>query len=365
MESPSAIALDALPASFAASASQETAADVFATADWFRHLHQHGFDSPPELHVYTVHDGGAESPRISYLPLYCERAGCLRSLTNQYSIHYAAPFPNGHGSAVSESLVKLIAEETPSWSELDIRCLRAHAQPTIDLASGLERAGWSVFADHQTWNWSATVAGLSYSAFLAQRPGQLRSTLKRKGRRAASTHRVAFRILRDTNGLAQAIEDYQRIYEKCWKLPERCPRFIPGLMQLCAQSGALRLGLLYLDGQPAAAQFWIVSRDTAYIYKLAHDRDFDDISAGTLLSGAMFEYALDEDKVAKIDFGVGDEPYKQDWMDHRDQLIRLRAFNTRTLRGRLRAARLHVRHVLRRAGFRSYTPLAHKRQSDR
>ena len=50
---------------------------------------------------------------------------------------------------------------------------------------------------------------------------------------------------------------------------------------------------------------------------------------------AMFRHALDEDRVAAIDYGTGDDGYKKDWMAERRPLWRLDAYNMRTLRGLL------------------------------
>ncbi|MEO1036281.1 MAG: GNAT family N-acetyltransferase [Pseudomonadota bacterium] len=355
MQLGTAIFADALPERFAATEADEAAADFFATADWFRLLSQHGFESSPPLRVYESRRA-TEPP--AYLPLVAAGAHQLQSLTNQYSIRFAPPYPNSLAPVGIESITRAVCDERPRWAVLELRCLDATSQATWDLVAGFERVGWSVFVDHQTWNWIADIGTQSFADFLRQRPGALRSTLKRKARRTARSHHVEFRLFDNTDGLTQAIADYQEVYDKCWKLPERHPRFVPELIRFCARSGVLRLGLLYLDAKPIAAQLWILSSGTAYIYKLAHDRRFDEISAGTLLSAHMFERAIDVDRAATIDFGVGDEAYKRDWMDTRRQLVSLRACNPKSAKGTLLAARLRLRDFLRRRGLRSYTPVA-------
>ena len=344
-----------LPDSFDAFSRGAGPSEFFASADWFRLLHGYGFESPPSLHVAAFPDASA------YLPLTRDTAARrLISLTNQYSISFAPPFPTHYENADAVCVIaSAIRNERPRWAEVDVRCLIGPSPRTAEFISGFRRAGWTVFPEHQTWNWYANVAGLSFKEYMRRRPGQLRNTLKRKGLLASREHSVEYRLI-DAAGenLDEAIAHYQRVYENCWKLPERRVNFIPRLMQLCAISGTLRLGLLYLDGQPTAAQFWIVSGETAYIYKLAHDRNFDALSVGTLLSGFMSERAIDADGVARIDFGLGNEPYKRDWMDDRQQLIRVRAINPGTLRGAVLVTRLKIRDALRRLRVLKYTPLA-------
>jgi CelD/BcsL family acetyltransferase involved in cellulose biosynthesis len=103
--------------------------------------------------------------------------------------------------------------------------------------------------------------------------------------------------------------------------------------------GALRLGIIYIDGEPAAAQLWIVHNGCALIYKLAYDERFADLSVGTILSAALFQHALDVDKVAVVDYLSGDDAYKKDWMSARRERWGILALNPRSLHGALAIAR--------------------------
>jgi CelD/BcsL family acetyltransferase involved in cellulose biosynthesis len=105
------------------------------------------------------------------------------------------------------------------------------------------------------------------------------------------------------------------------------------LAQTCAENGTLRLGLLYLDDKPAAAQFWIVSAGKAVIYKLAYDETMKRTSAGSILSKAMFEDVYRQDQLLEIDYGVGSEPYKRDWMNNVRSIHGMEIVNLRTPAG--------------------------------
>ena len=101
----------------------------------------------------------------------------------------------------------------------------------------------------------------------------------------------------------------------------------------------MRLGFARLDGRAVATQLWTVEHGTALIHKLAHDSTQDEGSPGTLLSHAMFAHAIDQDRVATIDYGTGDNDYKREWMDERIPLHQIDLFNPRRASSWIPAAR--------------------------
>ena len=87
------------------------------------------------------------------------------------------------------------------------------------------------------------------------------------------------------------------------------------------------------DGKPVAAQFWITTADEACIYKLAYDEQYAEMSVGAVLSREMFRQALDIDRVARIDYGVGSEAYKREWMSASQEIFGVRAYSRRSIGG--------------------------------
>ena len=123
--------------------------------------------------------------------------------------------------------------------------------------------------------------------------------------------------------------------------------FVPGLIRCCAQQGWLRLGVVWLQEQPVAAQLWIVAHGKAAIYKLAYDEAFKALGSGTVLTARLMRQVLEHDGVAEVDYLMGDDAYKRSWMSHRRERRGLVAHNPRTLRGLTGAARETLARLLR------------------
>ncbi len=199
--------------------------------------------------------------------------------------------------------------------------------------AALRGAGLFVECVFNSGNWYEETAGMSFADYLAQRPSELRNTWRRKRRRLAPGSRLKTEFYAKSAGIEPAIADYAAIYAQSWKPAEMYPDFIPALIRLAAAEGALRLAISSLDGIPAAAQLWIVWNGRAVIYKLAHDKRFDDFSLGTLLTMEMIERVLAEDHPYEINFGRGDDPYKKLWLPRRRERWGITAANPRTRRG--------------------------------
>jgi CelD/BcsL family acetyltransferase involved in cellulose biosynthesis len=124
-----------------------------------------------------------------------------------------------------------------------------------------------------------------------------------------------------------------------WQSERQYQGFMPGWMRACANHGWLRLGVLYVDEVPAAAQCWVVVGSYAQIFSLAYDEQYAKLSLGTILMAHMLRRVIDEDRVELVDFLQGNDLYKQDWMSHRRERWGLLAMNPRRLRGLLGIAR--------------------------
>ncbi len=234
-----------------------------------------------------------------------EEAGRITPLRNWYSFTWRQLAPEG---AAGDRLLEALARQLRS------RGHRVTLAPVPDedgsatrLAKAFAKAGWRVEVSQCDTNHVLEVAGRSFAQYWAARPGPLRTALKRKASKVAVTIHDRFD--------AAAWEHYERIYAASWKPAEGKPAMLRAYAQEEARAGRLRLGLTHHEGGAVAAQFWTVEAGTAYIHKLAHLESHRHLSAGTTLSAALFKRVIDQDRVERIDFGTGDEPYKRDWME--------------------------------------------------
>jgi GNAT acetyltransferase-like protein len=286
-----------------------------------------------ETRVYTDERAGSATAVVLQSPGDTGRRR-LESLTNAHSLEHG--IVRGSGGDLGIALAAILSEifgARPQWDCLVFSELDPREPSYAALAGALRRAGLLVECSFSSGTWYEETVELSFADYLAARPSELRNTWRRKRRRLQEATRLEKRFFFADNHIDQAITDYRSVYDASWKPAELFPTFVPALIRLAAELRALRLGIYYLDGIPAAAQFWIVWHGRAFICKLAHDKRFDALSLGTILTMEMFERVLAEDRPREISLGRGDDPYKRMWLPKRRERWGITAANPRTLRG--------------------------------
>jgi len=303
--------LDAVAEDAAGALDRARQASLYDRLAWFRLIHDH---VPPagRLAVWRAREGD----RAAWLFLAVQDRQA-----QAYAAWYSLRF-NGIGdSDVMTPLLAAIRRSGLATLEL------APIEDPEPLAAAFRKAGWHVRLSEKTGNWRAKTEGRDFAAYWARRPGQLRSTAKRKAKTAALEIEIFDRFD------AGAWTAYEEVYRASWKPEEGSFPFLRALAEQEGDAGTLRLGVARKDGKPLAVQLWLVENGEATIHKLAYREDAKELSPGTILGEAMFRRAIDEDRVLVIDYGTGDDAYKKDWMDERRPLWRLQAFNPGTLRG--------------------------------
>jgi len=298
--------------------------NLFTSRPWFEAFLAAGL----ELHAKPVFLtlSGPDGPR-ALLP--CQRTAkgdpAVSSLTSFYSCDYRPLIATGDNAAFD--LGRAVAERLSEVAVFSFDSLDT-GWPQLDpFLKGLARPGRVLLRYAHFGRWWEDVRGQSFDAYLADRDGALREVVRRKTARlqregATLTMTGAGSPATETEA---GIADYETVYAASWKEAEPFPDFQPTLMRKLAEAGWLRLALLHLDGRPIAAQLWTLVGGTATVLKLAHDRQFDKQSPGTVLTAFAIRSLMEEGRIERLDFGRGDDPYKRGWARNRTAHIGVRS----------------------------------------
>lgn len=245
--------------------------------------------------------------------------GRLKSLTNWFSFSWR-PVESGDQSS-SEILFAIACGLKAKTHAIAFAPVPDEDASATRIECTFRKAGWMVVREQCDENHVLSVNGRSFDEYWAQRPGNMRTTLKRKAKKVDV-------MVHDRFDEA-AWSEYQAVYARSWKPDEEQADILEAFAREEGEAGRIRLGIARAEGVPVAAQFWTVENGTAYIHKLAHAEKAKPLSAGTTLSAALFAHAIEIDKVEMIDFGTGSDAYKRDWMEQVRPRYRLTCLDRR------------------------------------
>jgi hypothetical protein len=304
--------------------------DFFNLPGWFDLVSR--FGTRPGWQSQLIVD---DSAGAAFVLQVNSRTGEIESAVTPYSCRYDAIHRDAAGSV--QALARDIASTGSLGPSLVLRGFDPKAQSFDAALHGLRNGGLRAKTFFSWGNWHEAVAGKTFDAYLADRPSELVNTHRRKQK--AAQGKIEFDLTRSNDGAAAEafIADYDRVYRESWKEPEPFPHFIPELIRFAAKQEALRAGVLRIDGEAAAAQFWILWEKKALLFKLAFADKFRAHSPGTLLTMRMLQSLFEQDRPDLLDFGRGDDPYKKLWVSSRSERLGIEAANPRTVRGRIRA----------------------------
>ena len=255
------------------------------------------------------------------LPLQCTAGGHLAALTTPYTCEYRPLLASGLDAAGRHAVFAAFARFCRGFAHARFDALPADLRDPPAWTESARAARLAVLRFDAFGNWHEPVAGLDWQAYLASRQGALRETIRRRLRRAERDGGIGLQLLRSSLEIEAGIAAYEQVYARSWKPSEPFPGFVAGLLRTGAESGWLRLGLLRQGDRPIAVQLWSVENGLATVHKLAHDDACKALSPGTVLTACMLRHLLDAERVTEIDFGRGDDPYKQGWAGRRRQRI--------------------------------------------
>jgi len=346
--------LDALPDAYADVFEGGSRQSFFLTSDWFRNYFATIVQEPRHARIIGVEADDGRPVAVMPMVWTPGRDGMLSPVSlngasNYYTCYFAPIVSDARdGDGAARALASSIWSCRRQWDVVALQPLDRGTPMYAALAQSLRQVGLVTQTYFCFGNWYLDVAGRSYREYLDSLTSVLRKNVPYNVRRLEKAGRSRIDIVTGEAELDSALEAYEKVYNSSWKIPEPYPQFIRGLARLAARNGWLRMGLIHIDGEPAAAQIWIVYGGVASIYKIAYDERWAKLSTGTVLTAKLMQHVIDVDKVRVVDYLSGDDDYKKMWMSHRREFWGIVGFNPRSLRG---AAQI-LRHVGGRWGKR-------------
>lgn len=301
--------------------------------DWFHNLANNAAN-PEDSNKFLCIRNEDGSKSLLILPIKMNRSSkSISSLTNFYTSLFSPITHEAHPYNYLHFGFSRLKKE--GWNRISLSPMSRDEPIFEETLNALNSAGWRAFPYFCFGNWHLPVVTSSFSEYFKTLPSQIQNTVKRKKKTFLTKSQGRLVLITEHHNIEQSIDDWVNIYNSSWKAPEPYIHFMPALIRLCAARGWLRLGIAYLDDKPIAAQFWIVHNRRAEIYKLAYDQSQAKYGAGSILTAFLMEHVINVDRVIEIDYLIGDDSYKSDWMTHRRERWGIVSYNPTTLKGRI------------------------------
>lgn len=339
--------MDKLPSSYRHLFEKVGKKDFFSSLPWFENFQRHIVPAHESVAVYGVEPIDYSGTAVGAVPIWRHRSAswyqpCVwQTLANYYTPHFEPIVAQERMQTAIRAFARALWADRRHYAAVDLRCLDSGSPAFPLLAHALSSEGFVVQTYFQFGNWYLNVDGRSFEEYVSGLSSVLRKNIPYQTRRFERSYRVEYKLVTGQDGLDQALRDYEAVYHSSWRTQEAYPGFVRGLADIAIAAGALRLGLLYADGIPVAAQFWLVHGGVASIFKIAYVESYAKYSIGTVLTAYMMRHAIDREKVSVIDYLSGDDGYKKDWMSHRRERWGMMAINPRCVTG----LGLVVRHL--------------------
>lgn len=284
---------------------------LFLSRHWFETLHAATGGRDWSLLIASVID---DRHVLAMLPLIVHPNGHWASLTHHYTPFFSVLCDEGHRQATLACLAEGLGQLR--FQSLQIEPVDIESGTIRELLLAMQKCGFKSWHRFHSYNWVHLTGDQSYDDYMQDRPARLRNTIARKGRKLQREHGYEIRLFRGEE-VDPALVDYHAAYSTSWKANEQFGKLFNGMAIALAGPDWTRLAVLYAAGQPAAAQLWFVAHRKANIFRLAYDERWRSYSPGSILTAFMIRHVFEDDRVEELDFLVGNESYKQDWMSER------------------------------------------------
>jgi glycosyltransferase involved in cell wall biosynthesis/CelD/BcsL family acetyltransferase involved in cellulose biosynthesis len=352
---------------------QSAAPCLFLTWEWLHTWWKHQAERR-QLRIVTVRDG---EQLIAIAPL------CVKPARPSRLMPFRVLEFLGVGSVGSDYLDLIVrrghedvalsavaAYLTDAGSLLEMVRVRPSASMSSALAERLGQRGWFVSQATSDVCPYIELTGQTWESYLATLGSGHRYNFRRQWRTVDKTHAAQLSAVASEPERQEALAALFDLHDRRWGSrttafsTAELRAFHEEFTRLALARGWLRLFVLRLDGQPAAALYGFRYGPTFYFYQSGFDPQFARLSVGLVTIGLTIRHAIEEG-AAEYDLLHGDERYKFLWAHASRALARLELYPP-GLRGALgRRAVGADRGAQRLArGLASWLPAA-RREADR
>lgn len=311
---------------------------VFLSRAWFENLTDTSLQRHQSLLIACVVEEGnslqSETTVFAILPLITQPDRQWFSLCHYHTSLYSFLLAEQDRSRVLHCLANGLSQL--AFDQLTVGPYAEDDEGMNALLDTIQSTDLNSNVYAQFFNWHHLLQEQSFDTYMKARPSMLQNTIARKQRKLARDHDYEIRLFTQ-HDLTKAMTDFHLVYQASWKPREIYKNVIEGFVSRFAEQGWVRLGILYINKQPVAAQLWLTAHKKTNIFQLAYDESWKSYSPGSILTRYMMLYAIDTDKVEVMDFLRGNDRYKQDWMSSRRR--RWRAVLTREVKSEPRSAK--------------------------
>jgi CelD/BcsL family acetyltransferase involved in cellulose biosynthesis len=284
----------------------EASGNVFATPEWLTTWWSHfGDDQEPRFH--TVRDGGR---LVALLPLVLWRRA-PRVL--RFAGHGPSDLMGPVCAPADRPLAADALEQVLDDGDWDV--LLAERLGSSDLLPESLRERMLQAEPSPVLH----IDGRSWDDYLASKSSNFRQQARRRERKLAKEHEIAFRLADDPDRLDADLEDLFLLHNLRWQgysgaLLERRAAFHRDFAHRALERGWLRLWLLEVNRRTVAAVYGLRFGNRELFYQAGRDPDYDRHAVGSVLMIHTIREAFGEGLDA-YDFLRGGEYYKDRFTD--------------------------------------------------
>ena len=202
-----------------------------------------------------------------------------------------------------------------------------------------------------------------YDELLKHMKAKYRQNLNRARRMIASLDAAGFSVVTEPGEVTRTFEEFIDLEAAGWKggtgkprgdilrpaaiaLNEKKRRFYEAAIRAFARRGEVEIFCVRAEGKLIGAEVWLVLGDTCFAMKTAYDEDYGRMSPGVMAFDLGYQRHAAAGRTTSINT-ITSTPAVDDWLPDKVDVQNIDLFNS-TVRGRLLAAALRVRELLRR-----------------